>query len=371
VDGTSGRLCIGACLSLSGRFAPFGRQAARGLQAWAALDGDADLLIEDDGSDVRQLQAILPEVAARCDLLLGPYSTVLMRAAGDLAARNGWLIWNHGGSGDDVETAHPGHVISVPTPASRYMEPFLAHLAVQAEHSLELRIAHGKGRFGRQVAGGAERYAKQLGFAHVRRGPVDEILTDEVPDDWTLITAGTFEDDTQVVNRARHLSKPPLVTCAIAAGVREFGGAVQDPDGTFGIAQWFLGSNHAARVGPGERDFLDAFRKPAREAPGYPAVQAVAAASIAAHCARRASQPDWCRLWRAATELETCTLYGSFKIDKTTGAQVWHRTVLTCWIDDELTASEPSTSRAQNMLPPEVSGGYETGSQTVTPRRMR
>ena len=79
-------LRIGACLSLSGRFAQFGRQAALGLQAWRSLDGTADLLIEDDRSDRRMLEAILPGVAARCDILLGPYSTLLMRAAGRLAA---------------------------------------------------------------------------------------------------------------------------------------------------------------------------------------------------------------------------------------------------------------------------------------------
>lgn len=341
MGGSSGRLSIGACLSLSGRFAPFGRQAARGLQAWAALDGDADVLIEDDGSEVQQLRALLPRVAERCDLLLGPYSTVLMRAAGDMAAENGWLIWNHGGSGDDVETVHPGHVISVLTPASRYMEPFLARLAAQAELSLELRIAYGRGPFGCQVAAGAERYAQELGFAHVRMGAVDEILTDDEPDDWNLITAGTFDDDTQAVIRAGELWKPPRVTCAIAAGVREFGSALQDTDGTFGIAQWFPGRNHAADVGPCERDFLDAYRKLAPQTPDYPAVQAAATASLAAHCARLISEPDRSHLWGAATALETATLYGAFKIDMTTGAQVSHRTVLTRWIDGELTAYRP------------------------------
>jgi branched-chain amino acid transport system substrate-binding protein len=94
-------------------------------------------------------------VAARSDLLLGPYFTVLRRAADDMAAEAGWLVWNHGGSGDDVETAHPGHVVSVLTPTSRYMQPFLSHLAASADPTAELRIVNGKGRFGRQVAGGA------------------------------------------------------------------------------------------------------------------------------------------------------------------------------------------------------------------------
>lgn len=79
-------LRVGACLSLTGRFSRFGWQAARPLQAWASLDGGAQVLVEDDASDVSQLRAALPRVAAASDLLLGPYSTLLMRAAGDLAA---------------------------------------------------------------------------------------------------------------------------------------------------------------------------------------------------------------------------------------------------------------------------------------------
>lgn len=332
MHGTSRRLRVGACLSLSGRFAPFGRKAARGLEVWAELDGNADVLIEDDASDVHQLQALLPEVAAHCDLLLGPYSTVLMRAAGDLAAENGWLIWNHGGSGDDVEAAHPGHVISVLTPASRYMEPFVDYLAAQDRPGQELRIAHGKGRFGRQVASGAEAYARRLGFSRVRIGPADHILADDLPSEWTLISAGTFEDDTQTAIRARSLSKPPLVICAVAAGVRDFSVAVEAPDGIFGVAQWFSGNDEPVEVGPGERELLDAYHDATGEMPDYPAIQAAAAASIAAHFARQAGTTNRDSLWPAATRSHATTMYGPFKVDRITGVQIKHRTVLTVWI---------------------------------------
>src|SRR5260370_864974 len=140
------QLSIGACLSLSGKFAQFGRQAARGLEAWRSLDGGADVLVEDDCSDRRTLEAVLPGVAARCNILLGPYSTQLMRVAGRIAAESGWLVWNQGGSGDDVEEAHPGHVISVLTPTSREAEPFLLTLASELAGPRELLLVHGAGR---------------------------------------------------------------------------------------------------------------------------------------------------------------------------------------------------------------------------------
>ena len=156
----SGRLRIGACLSLSGKFAQFGRQAAQGLETWRSLDGAAEILIEDDQSDRRTLEAVLPGVAARSDILLGPYSTQLMRAAGRMAAESGWLVWNHGGSGDDVEGAHPGHVVSVLTPTSRYAEPFLLRLASEPRERRDLCIVHGPGSFGRQAADGAQTIAR-------------------------------------------------------------------------------------------------------------------------------------------------------------------------------------------------------------------
>jgi ABC-type branched-subunit amino acid transport system substrate-binding protein len=323
-------LRVGACLSLSGRFSRFGLQAARALQAWASLDGGAQLLIEDDASDVSRLRSVLPEVAAASDLLLGPYSTLLMRAAAEMAAEAGWIVWNHGGSGGDVETAHPGHVISVLTPASRYAEPFLTRLADDGPAPAELRIAHGTGRFGRHVADGAEAYARQLGITRLSTGPADTLLSGDETGDWALLTAGTFEDDVRTVARARSLGNPPQVICAVAAGVQDFGEAIASPAGTFGIAQWFPHTGQQPRIGPAEEQFLTAYGAPT-ELPDYPAVQAAAAAAIAAHCARLAGTTRPQPLWQAASSLDTSTLFGTFKIDPATGAQTSHQTVLLRW----------------------------------------
>jgi ABC-type branched-subunit amino acid transport system substrate-binding protein len=100
-------LRLGAPLSLSGRHARFGKQAQQGLDIWQSFNGSVDLTVEDDQSDPEVLEEVLRRLAAQCDLLLGPYSTQLMRRAGQVAAELDRLIWNHGGSGDDVETATP------------------------------------------------------------------------------------------------------------------------------------------------------------------------------------------------------------------------------------------------------------------------
>jgi hypothetical protein len=314
-------LRIGACLSLTGKFGKFGRQAAHGLAAWRSMGAPAELVIEDDRSDRSTIEATLPRLARRCDLLLGPYSTALMRRAGELAADQGWLVWNHGGSGDDVESAYPGHVISVLTPASRYAEPFLRLIAGDAA---ELVIAHGAGSFGRQVAEGAAALARKLGIRFVRDGW-------SRPGQWNLFTAGVFEDDAQLVASAMQLPNPPRLICAIAAGVREFRNVVRNPEGVYGIAQWFPGQSRVIELGPAEASFTRLYRARAGHLPDYPAAQAVAAAVIATHCARLAGTARREDLWSAAAHLQTCTLFGAFAVNPHSGAQERHQTVLVRW----------------------------------------
>ena len=246
--GVHRRLRVGACLSLSGEYARFGTQAARGLEAWQSLDGAAELIIADDRSDPGTLHAALPQIAARCDVLLGPYSTRLARVAGRLAARAGWLLWNHGGAGDDVGTAHLGHVVSVLAPASRYAAPFLQHLAA-TRCDVRLWVAHGRGSFGKQVAAGAEASARQAGISTARLGRDGVLPPPGPPGPWDLFSAGSFEEDVDIIGRARAARRPPRAVCAVAAGVREFGAAGLDARGVFGVGQWFPGAAPAPELG--------------------------------------------------------------------------------------------------------------------------
>ncbi|WP_406311323.1 ABC transporter substrate-binding protein [Streptosporangium sp. NBC_01639] len=324
-------LTIGVCLSLSGKHARFGTQARLGLEIWHASNSTLDLVVADDQSDPVVLQASLRRLSDRCDILLGPYSTQLMRKAGNIAAELGRLIWNHGGSGDDVEAAHPRHVVSVLTPTSRYAEPFLRHLA--GTEALPVRIVHGKGSFGRQVAVGAEAIARSLGIDTTRLGPGDD-LPQTAGKAWALFCAGAFEEDIETITQARALPTPPQTVCAVAAGVREFGHALDDPCGIYGVGQWFPGAGGPAELGIGESDFLAAYQDRAGVLPDYPAVQAVAAAAIATHCAAAAGGTGRDVLWSAAAELDTTTLFGVFKIDPNTGVQLGHQTALVRWGPD-------------------------------------
>ncbi len=330
------RLRFGACLSLTGRYGRFGRQAANGLMAWQRLVGaDVAVEIEDDESDPETFVPRLARVASRCDLLLGPYSTELMRAAASALDDLDVVLWNQGGAGDDVQALCPGRMVSVLAPTSRYALPFVERLASDSER-VPLWIARGRGRFGRQVAGGAADAAAAEGLASVSRRIGDGPLFEDVPVAWDLFTCGRYEQDVEIVELARASERRPRSVCSIAAGVREFASSAGGADGTYGIAQWFPGQAPPPRIGPAEDEFVAAYRSAADELPDYPAVQAAAGASIAKHCADIAGSFEPSALWAAATALETTTLLGAFGIDAVTGAQTKHVPVLLRWHGDRL-----------------------------------
>lgn len=310
-------LTAGACLSLTGRFAQFGQQAADGLRLWAD-DAGVDLTVVDDESDRAVLAEKLPIVAAHTELLFGPYSTVLMRAAIPIAAVAGRLLFNHGGSGGSLN--QPGRVVNVLTPASRYAVPFVAYLAA-AKHA-PLFTSAGRGTFGRHVINGARDAAHTAGLT------VEVLNPDSPPTGtWDLLSAGVYEDDVATVQSAQSMQNPPRFLCSVAAGVTQFAEDVPNPNGMFGIGQW------APDASPEKLNFTDRWRVRFGAAPDYPGVQAYAAGLIAEAAVRACGSVDAVPLWRALAAMDMRTVFGRFRLDPETGEQVGHEAVLTRWRD--------------------------------------
>jgi ABC-type branched-subunit amino acid transport system substrate-binding protein len=346
VEGRSGEVCpgsmsirVGAALSLTGRYAAFGREAAAGLEAWRRLRSDVALAVEDDESRREGVRAALRGLAGRCDVLLGPYSTHLARAAAEVAADLGLVVWNHGGAGDDVQAMAPGHLVSVLTPAGRYGEPLVGHLA-EAVDRAPLWVVAGAGSFGRQVAAGLEAEARRAGLEAVRR-TAEECL--RLPAPWLpdLASAGSFEEDVELLVRMRGTGRSPRSVWAVAAGVQQFAAAVRDPAGMYGPAQWLpgvsgrptAGPGEAPAMGPSEADFLGAYADAAGGVPDYPAAQAAAAAALAVHSVEVAGSAERSGVWRAAVGLDTSTFFGRFRVDAETGAQLGHQVALVRWTE--------------------------------------
>src|SRR6266511_2180308 len=101
-------------LDRSGPFALQGAQAAAGLEHWADEAGVRLVAVDDRGSRAAAIEAYATWVQQGVELLLGPYSSGLVRAVAPAVCGAGRLLWNHGGSADDL--ARPG-LASPPAPA--------------------------------------------------------------------------------------------------------------------------------------------------------------------------------------------------------------------------------------------------------------
>jgi ABC-type branched-subunit amino acid transport system substrate-binding protein len=311
----------GACLSLSGRFAPFGRQAANGLRLWAD-SADITLTVLDDESDCAVLAERMPDLAADTDLLFGPYSTVLLRAALPIAAAADRLLFNHGGSGGDLDAA--GRMVNVLTPARRYALPFVEH--IRGFDRVRLFTASRRGAFGRDVAAGAAEAAHAAGLE------VETLDLDAPPDGvWDLLSAGVYEDDIETVRAVRALANPPRFVCSAAAGVAQFAGDVPDADGVFGVGQWAPSAAGTVTAGPAESDLLDAWHARFGGVPDYPGVQAFAAGVIAQTTIRTAGTAERDALWQTVAAMDVRSAFGRFRLNPETGEQQGHESVLTQW----------------------------------------
>src|SRR5438309_11043132 len=175
MDGHDGEYTIGAALSLSEGNVRQARMAAAGLvqavddarrAGGVTVDGRAllpRLALLDDGGTAKGLRHAL-DLLTRADLLIGPYGSGLAAEAGRWAAEQGRVVWNHGGSADEVETL-PG-LVSVASPTSRYPAAVIKAVAGSVPGGRVL-IGAGTGSFGQAAARGATEAAAAVGLGAV------------------------------------------------------------------------------------------------------------------------------------------------------------------------------------------------------------
>ena len=129
-----------ATASQSGSLALQGAQAALGLSWWAA-HSDVDIELRDDASSTSTARlAYRTWVDAAVDILLGPYGSNLVRAVIPVMTGSGKLLWNHGGSTDDL--AHT-MVVPLPAPASTYLTGAVEIAAEMGTEEILLAVGPG------------------------------------------------------------------------------------------------------------------------------------------------------------------------------------------------------------------------------------
>ena len=304
----------------------------------------------------------------KVDLLFGPYSSVLSRAAAEVAESHQRLFWNQGGASDDIYQQGFRWLVGVLTPASEYLAGLLP-LVRQADPgaaTIGLVRAY-PGAFPRAVSSAVHRQATSLGFraTYIREYPpilndfsnVLEEVKGVAPE--VLVVVGRVSNDLQF---AQQLVKRPLslgAVAVVAAPIHQFKKALGDGvEGFIGPSQWEPVDSYPHDYGPSAREVLESFLRRGHGTVDYPMAQAYAAGVVAQMCVERAGTLEDQMLRETASKLDFVTFYGRFIIEPNTGRQVGRSTMIVQW----------QGGRKVVVWPPELSQAplvYPWLSQTV------
>ena len=347
---------IGLPATLSGRHAIQGRESLRGiklfreeLRARGGIDTQGgkslvpELIFYDDESipgktKENTLRLIEKD---RVDILLGPYSSSLTLACVETAEKAERVVWNYGGSLDDIPSHTRGKTVNAITGASSYFQAVVDMIHDCFGEAVEISVLRLAGsRFSETVCEGALLRARELGMATAvydfSSGTQDfsAILSAaESLGTSCVLCCGRMEDD---INLARWIRKNHIryfkVVATLAAAVNEFENRLgREAEGFVSTSQWEPTLSLSTDFGPSPSEFSDRFKRAYGYIPDYTAAQPYNMGLIIENLIKRTGGTDEQALLREALRSRFTTFYGDFRIDPETLRQTGHRMLVTQW----------------------------------------
>ena len=353
-------LRIGISAQLSGRHSVQGKEALKGIKLLVeglrarggirTRDGKVfspELVFYDDASlPGKTRENTLRLLEKDCvDVLLGPYSSSLAAACARAAAEADRVVWNHGGSSEEVAGTGGARVVSAITGAASYFRGVVDMAGGFRDRPAEIAVLGllGSG-FSKSVCGGAKLRAENLGMGtrmfYFRSGTKDfSPILSAVKKRGTdcLLCCGGMEDD---IALARHVSEKERgsfrMVATLAAAINEFRTRLGPRcEGFVSTSQWEPSLSAPADFGPDAREFSREFEKAYGHVPDYTAAQSYNMGLIAAKLVERTSSGDDGVLFEEALRSRFRTFYGDFRLDPLTLEQTGHRMLVTQWRDGE------------------------------------
>src|SRR5207245_1203755 len=221
-------ITVGFSISLSGKFQLQGQQALQGFLLWQSyINAQGGIAIRagekravrliwyDDRSRINGARENVVRLLLtdHADILLGPYSSSLTTSAVEIAEEYKKVLWNYGGSSDEIFSHGRRYLVGIASPASDYLRELPRWLAEECTALNRICVLYsGRGTFGWRVARGILESA--LGVAHhsVHLVPINVpwedhdtilgVLFGINPD--SVVLAGSFQDELGLM-RTRHL----------------------------------------------------------------------------------------------------------------------------------------------------------------------
>lgn len=352
----SKNVTVGVSLSLTGGYGIQGNSAHNGILAWAehvnrqgGIFGGftkkypVRLIVYDDRSSPKILRRNLIKLIDedQADIILGPYSTNLIKIAASLCDARGKLLWNHGGASRELYDSGYRLLVSGITSCDRYLEGLANVGQLQSTSNLKITvITNTTGEFSRSVGSSAIK-------SFVNKYGIENILVQQIPitsDDFSplikrfnldlpdvIVFVGNYEQDVKfVTDLATLMGTPPQLVCVVGAGMNQFYDDVGAAgDLIIGPSQWEEYSNGNISYGPSIAEIKHFIKPDVRM--DYVFMQAFCIGLIVEYCVNNCNSLNSQLLREYANTVNIETVLGSFRIDSITGDQVGHEINLVQW----------------------------------------
>ena len=347
---------LGVSISLSGRYSVQGTESFDGLTLWVKDTNQSggilikkkgkkipvNLIYYDDGSSSETCKILIDKliIKDKVDVLIGPYSSGLTLSAAPIAEKYKKILWNHGGSSDEIFKKGFRYIVSTISPASKYLNGIIDMVRTIDKEAKKIALIQADDSgFSTNVAEGAKRYGKEKGFQvtnfKYQSGTKDfSFLLNNVkqnnPD--IILSAGRAEDDLIL---AKQILEHKVVAKAIGlvvAGIKHFKEQLgKDAEGFLGPTQWERGIKIKPDFGPTPEEFFKRFKETYGKEPDYPAAQGYNIGLVIQKGIEESGTLEDISIRETAGRTQFRTFYGDFKIDPVTGNQIGHKMVIVQW----------------------------------------
>ncbi len=360
------KIVIGLSLSLSGSYALTGQQGLWGMLAAVKYINDIEgginlcgkkVKIELKYYDDQSSKDLVPSLYERLitvdkvDILLGPYGSPLTLAAAPVAERYHRLLVSWMANSDKLVQQGFKYFVMVPALASTLWKAAL-DMVKHLDPNATIAIIYKEDEFNTMVANGAKNYSSQIGLkiVYFRSYPTDisdftPIFNELVTYKPDVILVCSHERDGMLAMQQMIQMKinAKLIGIAVAASLpnfyKNFGTMAEGIiDGTHWTpyAKWSpdVASKMGYKwIGPTQDEFLNLFHEVAgpENSPSYHAAAGFASLLIVAKAIETAQSLNQDVLRQTFNNLKVMTIYGPFRIDPVTGAQIGHVIVVGQW----------------------------------------
>ncbi|NIP31675.1 MAG: ABC transporter substrate-binding protein [Candidatus Dadabacteria bacterium] len=346
-------LKIGMPATLSGKYATQGIESFKGITLWIKSVVQKkgirlkskilipELIYYDNKSNTAKTGEITKKLIEKdeVDILLGPYSSSLTLESLIVSEKYERVLWNYGGSSDDIHNYGYDKVISTITEASNYFKEIINLINSIENESKEIALLKVKSsNFSSNVAQGSVIFSKEKGINldvfdfNSGEKNFSEILNEINQNNIKyILCVGSAQDDINFCNYLIKNNNKFKIVATLAAAINEFKNELRNECENFiSTSQWEPELNISINTGPDLNKFIREFKNEYGYLPDYPSAQAYNMGIVIEYLISECDDTNENVLLKKAKSSSFSTFYGKFKLDKS-GKQIGHEMLVIQW----------------------------------------